>query len=62
MQSGTTQVYCNSVGHIYTCATCFGLYLGHRQLCQYQNRTKEGPLKGSCIDMPVDGLGTGRNM
>jgi hypothetical protein len=30
---------------LYTCATCFGLYLGHNQACQYENPTKEEIIK-----------------
>ena len=29
----------------YTCATCFGLYLGHHQVCQYKNLVKEHTIK-----------------
>jgi hypothetical protein len=31
----------NSINYPYMYATCFGLYLGHPQACQYKNRTKE---------------------
>jgi hypothetical protein len=27
------------------CATCFGLYLGHPQACQYKNLTTEGTVR-----------------
>jgi len=27
------------------CATCFGLYLGHHQACQYKNFIKENGVK-----------------
>lgn len=29
------------VDYVYTCATCFGLYLGHPQACQYKNLIKK---------------------
>jgi hypothetical protein len=32
--SKTTQVYCNSNGYLYMCATCFDPYLVHPQACQ----------------------------
>jgi len=41
IQPSTTQVYFNSVGCPYMYAACFGLYLGHRQICQYQNKNLE---------------------
>jgi len=51
------------------CATCFGLYLGHPQGCQYNNTKGVNffficylPLYGFCVDMPEDGLKTGQNM
>jgi hypothetical protein len=55
------------------CTTCFGLYLGNVQACQYKNLTKDVkflsgfymPVKTVqrfCIDMTEDGLSTGRNM
>ena len=37
VQSNITQVYFNSVCYIYMCATCFDMYLGHPQACQYEN-------------------------
>jgi len=62
VQSDTTHVYCNSVGDIYRCATCFGLYLDRLQACQYKNLSKALPLYGSGIDITDDGLSTSRNM
>ena len=57
------------------CATCFDLYFGHLQVSQHTNiygkiqRRSKGPLLVnlsycvcSCVHMPEDGLGTGRNM
>ena len=35
-QSNTTQVYFNSAGYPYMYATCFGLFLGNPQTCQYK--------------------------
>ena len=41
IQSNTTHVCVNSDSCLYMSATCFGLYLGHIQVCQYKNGTKE---------------------
>jgi hypothetical protein len=41
IQFNTTLVYFNTTGYLYISATCFGLYLGHPQACQYKNHTKE---------------------
>ena len=40
IQSNTTHVYFNSINYPYMQVTCFGLYLGHPEACQYENRTK----------------------
>jgi hypothetical protein len=40
-QSNTTHVYFSSIGYPYMSATCFDLYLGHPQVCQYKILTKE---------------------
>jgi hypothetical protein len=45
IHSDTTQVYFNSVGCLYTCAACFGLYLDHHQVCQYKILTKEDTIR-----------------
>jgi hypothetical protein len=45
IHSDTPQVYFNSVGCLYTRATCFGLYLGHHQVCQYKTLTKEDTIR-----------------
>jgi len=45
MQSNTTQVYFNLIDYLYKYATCFGLYLGHSQACQYKNLTKEDTVR-----------------
>jgi hypothetical protein len=46
IQSNTTQFYFNSICCLYVCATCFGLYLGHPEACQYKkNLTKEDIIK-----------------
>ena len=41
VQSNTTYVYFNQLNRPYMYATCFDLYLGHRQACQYKERTQE---------------------
>ena len=41
IHSNTTQVYYNSSCYIYKRSTCFDLYLGHPQACQYKNLTKK---------------------
>jgi hypothetical protein len=41
LYSNRTPVYLYSVCYPYVFATCFGLYLGHSQACQYQNFTEE---------------------
>jgi len=41
MKSNSTQVYIYSNCFLYMCATCFGLYLGLPQACQYKNLIKE---------------------
>jgi hypothetical protein len=41
IQSITTQFYFNSNGYIYVYVTCFALYLGHPETCQYKNHEKE---------------------
>jgi len=58
-------------------AACFGMYLGHAQVCQYKERIPEGTIKIQwvatdiyCImlcmfffiDVPEDGQSTCRNM
>jgi hypothetical protein len=45
IQSNTTQVYFNSLCYLYMCATCFDLYLGHPQACQYNNLTNEDEIR-----------------
>ena len=47
--------YYNSINYTYMYLTYFGLYLGHPHACQFKNH-------GMCIDMPEEGLSTGRNM
>jgi len=42
-------------------ATRFGLYSGYLQACQYNNLITED-IQHCCIDIPEDGLNTGRNM
>jgi len=44
IQPNKTQVYFNSVGYPYIYAACFGLYLGHHQICKYKK-----PLRIYCI-------------
>jgi hypothetical protein len=39
-QSNKTIVYFNLVVYLCTQATCFGLWLGHPQACQFKNVTK----------------------
>jgi len=39
-QYNTTQVCFDSGCYIYMRTTCFGLYLGHPQACQYYSLTK----------------------
>jgi len=41
IHSITTQVYFNSNGYNYVYVTCFDLYLGHPQTCQYKKYKKE---------------------
>jgi len=41
IHSNTNQVHCNSNCCQYMYAACVGLYLGHPQICQYKNLTKE---------------------
>jgi hypothetical protein len=41
IQSTTTQVYFNSTGYPYMCATCFGLYVSQLQAFQYKNHAKK---------------------
>ena len=45
IQSNTTQDYFTSNCYLYMCATCFGLYLGHPQSCQYKNHKEEDKIK-----------------
>lgn len=45
LQSNTTEVCCNSDYYLHKYAPCFGLYLEHRQTCQYKNHTKEDIIK-----------------
>jgi hypothetical protein len=44
VQSKRTQFF-NSVGYLYMYATCFGLYLGPLQACQYKNHIKENTIQ-----------------
>jgi len=76
VQSKLTQVYFIQLNRPHTYATCFDLYLGHRQACQYKEHTREditkiqGPLDFyyifyihvPCAGMPEDGVLTDRNM
>jgi hypothetical protein len=45
IQSNTTQVYFNSTGYSYMCATCFDLYVRQLQACQYKNHAKEDNIR-----------------
>jgi hypothetical protein len=45
IQCNMTQVYLNSVCYPYVYATCFTLYLGHPQACQYNSHTEEDTIK-----------------
>jgi hypothetical protein len=60
IQSNTTQVYCNS-----NCTFICILHVSACTICQYKRRyifIFYLPLYGFCVDMPEDGLSTGRNM
>jgi hypothetical protein len=61
IQPHTTQVYCNSVGHLYMCYM-FRPVPRPSPGTSIQEPTRALPLYGSGIDITDDGLSTGRNM
>jgi hypothetical protein len=74
VQSNPTQDYAINVNCPHVYATCFGLYLDHLQECHHTNIYGKMRLKSKgplllilsycicCVDMPNDGLSTGRSM